>query len=90
MTAETTADFLDRLGMDGVKWAHEFKLTAEKLGHTDMDEGWLIGWFCNAIMAGYDEARRRYEPSTSQDAGQLVYEPYPGAFDHILGPEVGK
>jgi hypothetical protein len=21
-----------------------------------MDEGWLIGWFCNAIMAGYHHA----------------------------------
>jgi hypothetical protein len=22
-----------------------------------MDEGWLIGWFCNAIMAGYDRRK---------------------------------
>lgn len=58
-TAETSAQFLDRLGMDGVKWAREFKLTAEKLGHAGLDEGWLIGWFCNAIMAGYDEGKRR-------------------------------
>lgn len=53
---ETPGEMLDRLGMDGVKWAAEFRTTALRLGYSDMDEGWLIGWFCNAIMAGYDRA----------------------------------
>lgn len=53
------ANFLRDAGMDGVKWATEFKRVAERLGHHSMDEGWLIGWFCNAIMAGYDDAERR-------------------------------
>lgn len=53
---ETPGEMLDRLGIDGVKWAAEFRTTALRLGYSDMDEGWLIGWFCNAIMAGYDRA----------------------------------
>lgn len=53
---ETDGQMLERLGMDGVKWAAEFRTTALRLGYSDMDEGWLIGWFCNAIMAGYDRS----------------------------------
>lgn len=54
---ETACQMLDRLGMDGAKWAAEFRTTALRLGYSDMDEGWLIGWFCNAIMAGHDRAQ---------------------------------
>lgn len=54
---ETASQMLDRLGMDGAKWAAEFRTTALRLGYSDMDEGWLIGWFCNAIMAGHDRAQ---------------------------------
>lgn len=54
---ETASQMLDRLGMDGAKWAAAFRTTALRLGYSDMDEGWLIGWFCNAIMAGHDRAQ---------------------------------
>ena len=40
---------LDALGDDGSKWATAFRQTAMKLGYSDMDEGWLTGWFANAI-----------------------------------------
>lgn len=40
---------LDQLGDDGHAWAAAFCKTAKKLGHFDLDEGWLIGWFVNAI-----------------------------------------
>jgi hypothetical protein len=59
---ETAGDMLQRLGVDGKLWAEEFHRTAIALGYPTMDDGWLLGWFCNAIMAGYDEARRRYDP----------------------------
>lgn len=49
---ETDGDVLMRLGTDGAKWAAEFKQVALRLGHSDMDEGWLICWFANAIEAG--------------------------------------
>ncbi len=58
-TTESAADQLERLGMDGAKWAAEFRATALRLGYSDMDEGWLITWFCNAIMAGWDHAHGR-------------------------------
>lgn len=41
-------------GVDAQKWAAAFRQTAIKLGYSDMDEGWLIGWFANPIMAMHD------------------------------------
>ena len=49
MEKETDGQLLERLGDDAAKWAAEFRKTAIKLGYSDMDEGWLIGWFANAI-----------------------------------------
>ena len=54
---ETDGDFLARIGTDGSKWAAEFRRIAINLGYSDMDEGWLIGWFANAIEAGADRSR---------------------------------
>jgi hypothetical protein len=39
---------------DAAKWAAAFRATAIKLGYSDMDEGWLIGWFANAIENSTD------------------------------------
>lgn len=53
--------------MDAKKWAKEFMRTFKEKGLDTteasdwIDEGLMLGWFANAIMAGYDEARRRYE-----------------------------
>ena len=46
---ETDAQMLARLGTDASKWAAEFRKVALSIGYSDMDEGWLIGWFANAI-----------------------------------------
>lgn len=40
---------------DARTWAKSFNETLVQLGHQPHDEGWLIGWFANAIMCGYDE-----------------------------------
>jgi hypothetical protein len=48
---ETDNQMLARLGTNGAAWAAEFRTRALTLGYSDMDEGWLIGWFCNAIEA---------------------------------------
>ena len=45
--------------MDAQVWAAQFNETLVKLGHQPFDPGWLIGWFANAIMAGYDTAQQR-------------------------------
>lgn len=40
---------------NGAVWAKAFREIAIELGYSDMPEEWLIGWFANAIMRGYDE-----------------------------------
>lgn len=42
--------------MDAQEWAREF---AKTFGRFVPDDGTLIGWFSNAIMAGYDTAMLR-------------------------------
>ena len=57
--------------MDGKKWADAFmELWGDKL--EQVDHGLMLSWFCNAIMAGYDEAARRAStPSQQQPASAL-------------------
>ena len=45
------------VGMDGVKWAQAFM---QIWGHrlNEVEEDLMVGWFANAIMAGYDEGRK--------------------------------
>ena len=43
---------------DAAKWADAFRKTAINLGYSDMDEGWLIGWFANAIEISHDHRMR--------------------------------
>lgn len=47
---------LEHMGIDAQKWAAEFCKIARDKGHS-LDEGWMRGWFANAIMAGYDKGR---------------------------------
>jgi hypothetical protein len=47
---ENGSQFLAYLGTDAAKWAAEFCRIARDHGH-DLDEGWVIGWFANAIEA---------------------------------------
>ena len=58
---------------DARVWAQEWCRIARDIEATDddrrvIDEGWMIAWFANAIMAGYDEARRRYEMTNAHEA----------------------
>jgi hypothetical protein len=36
---------------DASVWAREFCAIAGTLGHPNIDEGWMIGWFANAMAA---------------------------------------
>jgi hypothetical protein len=42
---------------DARDWAAAFCKIAKKQGH-DIDEMWMVSWFANALMRGYDEGRR--------------------------------
>lgn len=54
MTTGTDGELLERMGADAAKWADEFNKTAQRLGYSQMDEVWLIGWFANAIEHAKD------------------------------------
>lgn len=56
------------IGADGKKlphtidariWAKEFVTILKQNNLDASDEGWMISWFANSIMAGWDEAERR-------------------------------
>ncbi len=51
---ETAGQMLQRLGMDGMLWSIEMHKRFPQIAQDD-----LLGWCCNMIMAGYDEANRR-------------------------------
>lgn len=66
---ETDGDLMTRLGMDAEKWAVEFgtRFASNTVNlnpfHPSrskwVDKADLIGWFANAIMAGYDRGREQ-------------------------------
>jgi len=56
----------DVVGKDGKKWpattdakawARAFMLTQEVRPHIAKSESTMLGWFANAIMTGYDQAK---------------------------------
>jgi hypothetical protein len=51
--AMTGGDLLATLGMDGMKWAQAFRQINPDCS---VEDDTMLGWFCNAIMAGYDHA----------------------------------
>lgn len=63
MTTDTTVlsdnDLIAYCGDNAGRWATAFRQRALKLGYSDMDVGWLIGWFANAIVRAQDETKRR-------------------------------
>lgn len=49
------------LGDDAEKWATAFCQHARQLGIPDIDPGWMVGWFANAIEHSSDVRRWRKE-----------------------------
>ena len=47
-------DLLAELGVDAQKWAAAFCQIYENLPNQHIDEGWMISWFANAMMAMHD------------------------------------
>lgn len=50
---------------DAKDWAETFCKVATDLGYKDaegkpIDEGWMIGWFANSLMRGFDECDARW------------------------------
>lgn len=55
---------------DARDWAQAFCEIAARNGHPGIDEGWMIGWFANALMRGFDEARMRAARDVQHPAPQ--------------------
>ena len=70
--------------MDARVWAKEFMRLYNDKHQAEpnelIDEGLMIGWFANAIMAGYDKAIRIYEPKPQE---QVEIEPIGTMFNII-------
>ena len=64
-TAMEGPQLLSELRDDAMSWAIAFNQHAAKLGYQPMDEGWLVGWFANAIENSHDVRTRRSKPETS-------------------------
>lgn len=45
--------------MDAQIWAKDFGEYYKKIYNQEIDQDWMLGWFANSIMAGFDEANRR-------------------------------
>lgn len=50
--------------VDARVWAEKFNETLVAKGIQPFDSGFLVGWFANAIMAGYDTACMRSKEET--------------------------
>ena len=53
-TAMEGNEMVEACGDKGAKWAEAFCQHAKKLYGLDIDEGWMIGWFANAIEHSHD------------------------------------
>lgn len=49
---------------DAKDWAEAFCAIVAKNHEIALDEGWMIGWFANALMRGYDEHAMRAARAT--------------------------
>lgn len=52
-TVMSGPDMLATCRDDAAKWAAAFCQHAKKIGHNDIDEGWMTGWFANAIESSH-------------------------------------
>lgn len=82
---------------DAAKWAAAFVERARTIPDFATDEGNMIGWFANAIMAGYDHARReKSEPEVvvlPRDAlfqffGEMALPPWQDERGRTIGGKV--
>lgn len=61
-TGMTGPQLLEALGDDASKWAAAFCQHAKTFNLHHIDEGWMVGWFANAIEHSHDVRGRRAKP----------------------------
>lgn len=57
-------------GPDASKWAAFFCQVAKKQG-LEIDEGWMMSWFANAMMAMHDHMRPDLAPVVFPDGSAI-------------------
>lgn len=75
MTDYTAMDgptMLREVADNAQKWAEAFCQHAKKLGHGDIDEGWMVAWFANAVEHSSD-VRRWRKAEEKPPAGERVW-----------------
>jgi hypothetical protein len=83
---------------DAVDWAKAFCKIATNLGYRDaegqpVDEGWMVGWFANALMRGYDEYAKRQAratPTPTEAREKIARIVYPDGFCREPNPDESK
>lgn len=72
-TAMTAPQMLEACGDDAMQWSIAFCQTAKKLGIDlgDDAEGWMVGWFANAIEHSHHVRGRRSMPQTQPLANRF-------------------
>lgn len=58
---------------DAAVWAKFFMETQAKLGNPPLDEGTMLGWFANAMMAMHDYLRPDAAPVVMPDGSAVVF-----------------
>lgn len=66
---------------DARDWAKAFVEIATKNGHAGLDEGWMLTWFANALMRGFDEYARRMGKRIAALKNCVDVQCTPGNFD---------
>jgi len=67
-TAMDGPQLLSALGDDAYKWAEAFCQHVKKFdGGKELDHGWMITWFANAIEHSHDVRRWRAEKAAKGD-----------------------
>lgn len=84
----SSGELLAWLGTDATRWAEAFAAMA-KLVDDPSNQGWLIGWFANALMAGADEERRHSRKLANELRHIGLNCDHAGKGDHIHEPTTG-
>ncbi|MET0786950.1 MAG: hypothetical protein ABWY25_09605 [Paenisporosarcina sp.] len=63
----TDSELLDYMGTDAIRWAEKFDDFMREDPDKVLEPGVMIGWFANAIQAGYDEARGIFEQKANTE-----------------------
>lgn len=79
----TDGEVIRLCGDDAAAWAAEFCRVAKKLGHGNIDEGWMIGWFANAIENSHDIRLARQAEAEDRRRCPIGHGGYACGRDHL-------